>query len=143
MFLILPDALPRGRRFLDRRRQLHPRRTSPSLGQPQIVAAFWISIRISAASALLGAVIGLAIALAIIRGRLPVAAIRSTVMTFSGVASNFAGVPLAFAFLATLGRLGLVTILLKAVRLRPLSRRLQPPELLGPRPSPTSTSRSR
>jgi putative spermidine/putrescine transport system permease protein len=34
-------------------------------------------------------------------------------MTFSGVASNFAGVPLAFAFLATLGRLGLVTVLLR------------------------------
>ena len=33
-------------------------------------------------------------------------------MTFSGVASNFAGVPLAFAFLATLGRTGLVTVLL-------------------------------
>ncbi len=33
-------------------------------------------------------------------------------MTFSGVASNFAGVPLAFAFIATLGRIGLVTVLL-------------------------------
>src|SRR5690606_14630220 len=31
----------------------------------------------------------------------------------SGVASNFAGIPLAFAFLATLGRLGLVTVVLK------------------------------
>ena len=38
---------------------------------------------------------------------------RSATLTFSGVASNFAGVPLAFAFLATLGRLGLVTVLLK------------------------------
>jgi putative spermidine/putrescine transport system permease protein len=82
------------------------------LGTPQIVASFWISIRVSAASAILGAGIGLVIALAIIRGRLP-DAIRSTVMTFSGVASNFAGIPLAFAFLATLGRLGLVTVLLK------------------------------
>ncbi len=35
--------------------------------------------------------------------------IRSSVVTFSGVASNFAGIPLAFAFLATLGRIGLVT----------------------------------
>ncbi len=41
--------------------------------------------------------------------------IRSATLTFSGVASNFAGVPLAFAFLATLGRLGLVTVLLKTV----------------------------
>ena len=38
--------------------------------------------------------------------------VRPTLMTFSGVASNFAGVPLAFAFLATLGRTGLVTALL-------------------------------
>jgi putative spermidine/putrescine transport system permease protein len=34
-------------------------------------------------------------------------------MTFSGVASNFAGVPLAFAFIATLGRLGLLTVVLR------------------------------
>ena len=80
----------------------------------QIIAAYWISIRISGASAILGAAIGLAMALAIIRGRLP-APLRAAVMTFSGVASNFAGVPLAFAFIATLGRLGLVTIILKTV----------------------------
>lgn len=82
------------------------------LGTPQIVSSFWISIRISAASAVLGAAFGLLIALAIIRGRLH-PAIRSTVMTFSGVASNFAGIPLAFAFLSTLGRLGLITVVLK------------------------------
>jgi len=82
------------------------------LFQPNILAAYWISIRISLASALLGALFGLAIALAVIRGRLPV---RSMVMTFSGVASNFAGVPLAFAFIATLGRVGLATIILKTV----------------------------
>ena len=34
-------------------------------------------------------------------------------MTFSGVASNFAGVPLALAFISTLGQLGLVTVLLQ------------------------------
>jgi putative spermidine/putrescine transport system permease protein len=84
------------------------------LADPQIVASFWISIRISAASAAIGALFGLLITLAVIRGRLP-GAIRATIMTFSGVASNFAGIPLAFAFLATLGRLGLVTIILKAV----------------------------
>ena len=36
-------------------------------------------------------------------------------ITFSGVASNFAGVPLAFAFVATLGRTGFVTAVLKNV----------------------------
>jgi putative spermidine/putrescine transport system permease protein len=81
---------------------------------PQIEAAYLISIRISGASAILGAVLGLAIALALIRGKLP-AGLRAAVMTFSGVASNFAGVPLAFAFISTLGRLGLITIILKTV----------------------------
>lgn len=84
------------------------------LSEPQIVSSFSISLRISAASAAIGAVVGLLIALAIIRGKLP-DSIRSTVMTFSGVASNFAGIPLAFAFLSTLGRLGLVTVILKTV----------------------------
>jgi putative spermidine/putrescine transport system permease protein len=45
-------------------------------------------------------------------GKLP-NGVRSAILTFSGVASNFAGVPLAFAFIATLGRTGLVTVLLK------------------------------
>ena len=35
--------------------------------------------------------------------------VRSWLSTFSGVASNFAGVPLAAAFFFTLGRIGLVT----------------------------------
>src|SRR6185369_9828447 len=59
-----------------------------------------------------GAALGLLLAWAAVMGRLP-AWLRPTLMTFSGVASNFAGVPLAFAFLATLGRMGLVTVLLR------------------------------
>ncbi|BCG92970.1 ABC transporter permease [Mesorhizobium sp. 131-2-1] len=85
-----------------------------ALAQPSIVAAYWISIKVSLASALIGAFAGLAIAIAIVRGGLP-DWIRSATLTFSGVASNFAGVPLAFAFLATLGRLGLATVILNTV----------------------------
>ncbi|MEO8756692.1 MAG: ABC transporter permease subunit [Devosia sp.] len=84
------------------------------LGEPLIISSFWLSIRISAASAAIGAIAGLIIAMAVIRGNLP-GPIRSLVLTFSGVASNFAGIPLAFAFLSTVGRLGLVTIILKTV----------------------------
>jgi putative spermidine/putrescine transport system permease protein len=87
-----------------------------ALSQPSIVAAYWISIKVSLASAILGALAGLAIAIAIVRGGLP-QWVRSATMTFSGVASNFAGIPLAFAFLATLGRLGLVTVLLNSLGL--------------------------
>ncbi len=85
-----------------------------NLNTPEIIGSFSISIRVSLASAVVGALFGLIIALAVIRGRLP-QAVRSTVMTFSGVASNFAGIPLAIAFIATLGRLGLITILLRTV----------------------------
>ncbi len=77
-----------------------------------ILSAYWISFEVSAASALGGTLIGLALALAAIQGGLP-QWIRPTLMTFSGVASNFAGIPLSFAFLSTLGRMGLVTVLLR------------------------------
>ena len=79
---------------------------------PSILNAYWLSIKVSLASALLGALLGFFLAYAVVLGGLP-AWLRPTLMTFSGVASNFAGVPLAFAFLATLGRMGLVTVLLR------------------------------
>jgi len=82
-----------------------------NLNQPTIIKAYRLSIAISAASALLGSLLGFALALAIVLGKLP-GWVRPMLMTFSGVASQFAGVPLAFAFLATLGRTGLVTALL-------------------------------
>ncbi len=67
------------------------------LFQPQILSAYWISIKVSLASALGGALIGFFLAWAVVLGNLP-RWLRPTVLTFSGVASNFAGVPLAFAF---------------------------------------------
>ncbi|MFZ2102140.1 MAG: ABC transporter permease subunit [Oricola sp.] len=82
------------------------------LNTPSIRASYWISIKISVASALLGCAVGFAMAVAVVQGGLP-KWIRSPLLTFSGVASNFAGVPLAFAFLATLGPVGLVTVFLR------------------------------
>jgi len=83
-----------------------------ALGGANIVASFSLSIRLSLLSALMGAIAGLLLGQAVILGGLP-KWVRNAFMTFSGVASNFAGVPLAFAFIATLGRLGLVTVLLR------------------------------
>ncbi len=83
-----------------------------NLFQPSILSAYWISIRISVASAFLGCMVGFLLAWAIVLGGLP-SWVRSPILTFSGVASNFAGVPLAFAFLSTFGRLGLVTLILR------------------------------
>ncbi len=82
-----------------------------NLNQPFLLASYWISVKISAVSAILGGLVGFMLTWAIVMGRLP-SWIRPAVMTFSGVASNFAGIPLAFAFLSTLGRAGLVTALL-------------------------------
>jgi putative spermidine/putrescine transport system permease protein len=82
------------------------------LAAPNIVNAAWISMKISLLTALLGCLAGLLLAAAITRGGLP-SWLRGGTLTFSGVASNFAGVPLAFAFIATLGRLGLVTVVMR------------------------------
>jgi putative spermidine/putrescine transport system permease protein len=83
-----------------------------NLNTPSIISAYVISLKVSIASALTGAVLGFLLAYAAVIGGLP-QWIRPTLMTFSGVASNFAGLPLAFAFIATLGRVGLVTVLLR------------------------------
>ncbi len=77
-----------------------------------IPSSYWISVKISAASAALGCLIGFAMAAAVTFGAVP-RWIKSPLTTFSGVASNFAGVPLAFAFLATFGPVGLITVFLR------------------------------
>jgi putative spermidine/putrescine transport system permease protein len=107
LFLILPTAdlvigafqTPEGSYTLDNIRRLN---------QPQILRAYRTSIELSLASALLGALFGSLLAWAVVMGRVP-AFLRPLVTTFSGVASNFAGIPLAFAFIATLGPVGLIT----------------------------------
>ena len=83
------------------------------LGRPRIVSAYAVTLQLSGLTALLGLVLGFLLAWSVTLGGLP-PALRGLLKTFSGVASNFGGVPLAFAFIATLGRVGLVTALLKA-----------------------------
>jgi putative spermidine/putrescine transport system permease protein len=112
LFLILPTMYLIIGAFQDRDGAFTLANIAKLFEQPTIRQSYWISIKISFWSALLGALAGLGIALAIVRGGLP-GWVRSSTMTFSGVASNFAGVPLAFAFIATIGRLGLVTVLLR------------------------------
>ncbi len=82
------------------------------LNTDSIRSAYITSIKLSLITALLGCAVGFAMASAVVFGGLP-KRVRGPLMTFSGVASNFAGVPLAFAFIATLGPAGLVTLWLK------------------------------
>jgi putative spermidine/putrescine transport system permease protein len=70
--------------------------------------AYKTSIEVSLVTAVAGGLLGLAIAYAAIRDGTP-RFVRSGLTTFSGVAANFGGIPLAFAFIATLGPLGIVT----------------------------------
>ena len=82
------------------------------LSQAQITDAYSTSIEISLVTAVLGGIFGFLLAYAVIAGGLP-GPFRGGLLTFSGVASNFAGVPLALAFTFTLGHLGFLTIFLK------------------------------
>ncbi|WP_369142224.1 ABC transporter permease [Streptomyces sp. R44] len=65
------------------------------------------SLQLSALTALIGSVLGVLIAQAVVTSRSQ--ALRSAVLTASGVLANFGGVPLAFAFIATVGISGVVT----------------------------------
>ncbi len=72
------------------------------------INAYKTSLSVSIITSVGGGIFGFLLAYAVIMGGLP-RALRSFMLTFSGVASNFAGVPLAFAFIATMGNAGLVT----------------------------------
>ncbi|WP_030321558.1 ABC transporter permease [Streptomyces sp. NRRL B-3229] len=65
------------------------------------------SVKLSAVSAALGTLVGLPLAQAVVTSRFR--ALREAVLTASGVLANFGGVPLAFAFVATLGNAGVLT----------------------------------
>lgn len=82
-----------------------------TLFQQQYLDAYKTSIEISLASALTGTVFGLFVAYSAVREGAP-PWIRTLLTTFSGVAANFAGIPLAFAWVATLGTTGVLTAFL-------------------------------
>lgn len=85
-----------------------------TLGEYRYRIAFAHSLYLSVSSATVGMVAGGFIAFAVLKDDAP-RWLRSVVTSFSAVAANFAGVPLAFAFIATLGSLGLLTNMLKSI----------------------------
>ena len=116
LFAILFIFLPSMRLFMDSFKNNEGQFTFANIlqlfSEPYILNAYWLSIKISAVTAIGGAIFGFLLAYSITVGNLP-KSLRPALITFSGVASNFAGVPLAFAFVSTLGRTGFVTALLK------------------------------
>jgi putative spermidine/putrescine transport system permease protein len=74
--------------------------------------AYWVSIEVSGITAFFGGLIGFLVAYAMIRENTP-KVFRNVITTFSGVAANFGGIPLAFAWIATIGPLGIATVFLR------------------------------
>lgn len=79
--------------------------------EAQYRSAFVTSGLLSLVTALIGGVVGTLLTYAVSTLGRP-RFLKSAMATFSGVASQFGGVPLAFAFVATIGSAGLLTSLL-------------------------------
>ncbi|MEV0902776.1 ABC transporter permease subunit [Actinoplanes sp. NPDC049802] len=92
-----------------------------ALADDHILAAFGRSITLSAASAVIGAVLGAVLAYALVTAR-PHGLLRRVVTAAAGVLAQFGGVTLAFAFLATIGLSGFVTLWLQEHGLDPYAR---------------------
>jgi len=79
-----------------------------------VLKSYAISLEVSLITSLFGGVMGFFVAYAITLGKAP-AWMRNIIMSFSGLAANFGGVPLAFAFIATLGHTGFLTAIFKGI----------------------------
>jgi putative spermidine/putrescine transport system permease protein len=83
-----------------------------ALAQPQIVSAFVHSVVLSAVTAVMGAVFGALLAYAVSTARQS-GPLRRMITSVCGVLAQFGGVTLAFAFVATVGSEGFLTLWLK------------------------------
>ncbi len=113
LFLIIPTSYLVVGSFQDQQGQFTVQNYA-DLTQPLPLNSYLNSIEISLVTAILGGLFGFLMAYAVIRGGLP-GSFRGGLLTFSGVASNFAGVPLALAFIFTLGRVGFLTVFLRDI----------------------------
>lgn len=83
-----------------------------TLTNPIVLGSFWASIWISALTAVVGAVLGGLLSFAL-TGAKPGGALRRVIDSAASVLAQFGGVMLAFAFIATIGIQGLVTVTLR------------------------------
>ena len=112
-FLILPSANLFVGAFQDAHSQFTFANVKVIL-DPFVLKSYLVSLQLSVITALLGGVMGFFIAYAVTIGRAP-RWMRGVLMSFAGLAANFGGVPLAFAFIATLGHTGFLTGILKNI----------------------------
>ncbi|MBO0981729.1 ABC transporter permease subunit [Microbacterium sp. SD291] len=83
-----------------------------ALADPVVLTTFANSAGLSLLTALVGALVGALVCYALL-GMNPEGVIRQTVDAAAGVLAQFGGVMLAFAFIATIGIQGVVTLFLK------------------------------
>jgi len=110
VFLLLPTAIVVGGSFVGPNGLTLSNLTA--MNKPFIVGAFVNSVVLSAGSAIIGAVLGAVLAYAVVTGN-PDGVLRRLVTSACGVLAQFGGVTLAFAFIATIGFEGFITIWLK------------------------------
>jgi putative spermidine/putrescine transport system permease protein len=87
---------------------------SATFQSPAYKTAFENSVILSLWTSVVGAIFGVWFAAAVVAGR-PDGMLRRIVASGSAVLAYFAGVPLAFAWVATLGAEGVVTVLLRDI----------------------------
>jgi putative spermidine/putrescine transport system permease protein len=119
LFLLYPSSTIVTRSFQDAKTHEFTFQNIINLIQtPALINSYWLSIKVSLVTAIGGGIFGFLLAYSAIRGGLP-PFMRGSLMTFSGVAANFAGVPLAFAFIALLSPTGMMTGWMRSIGFNP------------------------
>nr|WP_104195408.1 ABC transporter permease subunit [Cryobacterium sp. M25] len=111
LFLLVPTLIAVGSGFVDES-GVFTLDTVAALGNPVVRDAFAASFGLSALTAVVGAIVG-ALACYGLLGARANGPLRAVVDSLSGVLAQFGGVMLAFAFVATIGIQGLVTVILR------------------------------
>jgi putative spermidine/putrescine transport system permease protein len=110
LFLLLPTAIVVGGSFVGPKGLTVSNLTA--MNKPFIIGAFVHSVVVSATSAIIGAILGAVLAYAVVTGN-PRGVLRRLVVSACGVLAQFGGVTLAFAFIATIGFAGFITLWLQ------------------------------
>ncbi|TFD24441.1 ABC transporter permease [Cryobacterium sp. TMS1-13-1] len=111
LFLAVPTLIAIGTGFFDNTGAF-TLATVAALGDPVVLTTFFNSFWLSALTAVVGAVVGAVVCYALLGAR-PDGRLRTTIDSLSGVLAQFGGVMLAFAFVATIGIQGMVTLYLR------------------------------
>jgi putative spermidine/putrescine transport system permease protein len=112
LFLVIPTIYVTVGAFSDTNGNFTLDNVQAIFTTPQFIDSMIKSLQLSVMTALIGAVFGALLAWAVVRGD-PNGLFRQLVIAASGVLAQFGGVMLAFAFLATFGFNGLVTMFIK------------------------------